>query len=249
MLKHLIFFTLILFIQNISDDEKVYLKSVYDLVTQSKFNLIDNLKEEVNSLKETDDNSIYSLLKDQIRAFGFLITNQDKLNIRVDKKEIYAKNFIKSLVVDNKIRGNGKHDLGDLFKNQINYSNQWKKFDLLVCEKSKIRALLILTKKIDGKFVTIYFMSLNKITYIHKSFVLINKSINDNNPFNNIYDLTEYDYQKKRKYGIIYEYKEFAKNDKIQLPHIKVLVKYYSIFSYYVIAKALNEKFILPFEE
>ena len=248
MLKHLIFFTLILFIQNISDDEKVYLKSVYDLVTQSKFNLIDNLKEEVNSLKETDKRLIRSL-KDQIKSFGFQITDQDKLNILVDKKESSAKNFIKSLVVDNKIRGNGKHDLGDLFKNQINYSNQWKKFDLLVCEKSKIRALLILTKKIDGKFVTIYFMSLNKITYIHKNFVLINKSINDNNPFNNIYDLTEYDYQKKRKYGIIYEYKEFAKNDKIQLPHIKVLVKYYSIFSYYVIAKALNEKFILPFEE
>ena len=249
MLKHLIFFTLILFVQNISDDEKVYLKSVYDLVTQSKFNLIDNLKEEVNSLKETDVNSIYSSLKDQIRAFGFLITNQDTLNILVHNKESTAKSDIKSLVVNNKIRGNGKNDLGDLFSNQIKYSNQWKKFDLLVCEKPKIRALLILTKKIDGKFVTIYFMSLNKITYIHKNFVLINKSINDNNPFNNIYDLTEYDYQKKRKYGIIYEYKEFAKNDKIQLPHIKVLVKYYSIFSYYVIAKALNEKFILPFEE
>ena len=249
MLKHLIFFTLILFIQNISDDEKVYLKSVYDLVTQSKFNLIDNLKEEVNSLKETDDNSIYSLLKDQIRSFGFQITNQDKLNILVDKKESSAKNFIKSLVVDNKIRGNGKHDLGDLFKNQINYSNQWKKFDLLVCEKPKLSALLILTKKIDGKFVTIYFISLNKITYIHKSFVLINKSINNNNPFNNIYDLTEYDYKSILGLGFIYEYKEIAKNDKIQLPHIKVLVKYYSIFSYYVIAKALNAKFILPFEE
>ena len=249
MLKHLIFFTLILFIQNISDDEKVYLKSVYDLVTQSKFNLIDNLKEEVNSLKETDVNSIYSSLKDQIRAFGFLITNQDTLNILVHNKESTAKSDIKSLVVNNKIRGNGKNDLGDLFSNQIKYSNQWKKFDLLVCEKSKIRALLILTKKIDGKFVTIYFMSLNKITYIHKNFVLINKSINDNNPFNNIYDLTEYDYKSILGLGIIYEYKEVAKNDKIQLPHIKVLVKYYSIFSYYVIAKALNEKFILPFEE
>jgi len=249
MLKHLIFFTLILFIHNFSDDEKVYLKSVYDLVIQSKFNIIDNLKEEVNSLKETDDNSIYSLLKDQIKSFGFQITDQDKLNIVINDTESNAKSYIKSLVVKNKIRGNGKHDLGDSFNNQINYSNQWKKFDLLVCEKPKIRALLILTKRIDGKFVTIYFMSLNKITYIHKSFVLINKSINDNNPFNNIYDLTEYDYQKKRKYGIIYEYKEVAKNDNIQIPHIKVLVKYYSIFSYYVIAKVINERFISPFEE
>ena len=247
MLKHLIFFTLILFIQNISDDEKVYLKSVYDLVTQSKFNLIDNLKEEVNSLKETDKRLIRSL-KDQIKSFGFQITDQDKLNIVINDTESNAKSFIKSLVVNINIRGNLGRDssklkhLSDLFSNQINYSNQWKKFDLLVCEKPKLSALLILTKKIDGKFVTIYFMSLNKITYIHKSFVLINKSINDNNPFNNIYDLTEYDYKSKL-------FKEIAKNDKIQLPHIKVLVKYYSIFSYYVIAKALNAKFILPFEE
>ena len=156
--------------------------------------------------------------------------------------------FLKSLVVNINIRGNLGRDssklkhLSDLFSNQINYSNQWKKFDLLVCEKPKLSALLILTKKIDGKFVTIYFMSLNKITYIHKNFVLINKSINDNNPFNNIYDLTEYDYKSKL-------FKEIAKNDKIQLPHIKVLVKYYSIFSYYVIAKVINERFISPFNE
>ena len=245
MLKYLIFFTLILFIQNLSDKEKEYLEGVYNLTTKTKMNIIANLREEVLSLQE-EETILCPSLKSQIMSFGFQITDQDKIKIKVNTYLIFAKEAIKQHVVDNKIRGNGKNDLGELFISYINYGRQWKKYDLLVSEGEKIRALSIFTKKIKDKYITIYFTSLKKITYRYKNFVLINESINEDNPFNNFYYLTEYDY--KKILGPFYDYKIVSKNDNIDIPYINVLIKYYSIFSYYVIANKLEYKFITPFE-
>jgi hypothetical protein len=53
MFKHLIFFTLILFIQNNdSDDKKSYLKEIYNLFINT--NIISNFENNVNSLNEPE---------------------------------------------------------------------------------------------------------------------------------------------------------------------------------------------------
>ena len=120
MLKYLIFFTLILFIQNLSDKEKEYLEGVYNLTTKTKMNIIANLREEILSLQE-EETILCPSLKSQIMSFGFQITDQDKIKIKVNTYLIFAKEAIKQHVVDNKIRGNGKNDLGELFISYINY--------------------------------------------------------------------------------------------------------------------------------
>ena len=72
-------------------------------------------------------------------------------------------------------------------------TKQWKKYDLLFSKGNKIKTLSILTRKIVNKYVTIYFTSINKLDYPYGEFVLINKSINQFNPFNNKYSDSLYD--------------------------------------------------------
>ena len=86
-----------------------------------------------------------------------------------------------------------------------------------------------------------------KLQYTHKDFILINKSINENNPFNNIYSMTEYSFN-CILLGTICEYKIIASGKDIQIPYLEILIKYYSIFSYYAISQGIGLGFKLPFE-
>ncbi len=48
--------------------------------------------------------------------------------------------------------------------------------------------------------------------------------------------------------GTICEYKIIASGKDIQIPYLEILIKYYSIFSYYAISQAIPTNFNLPFE-
>ena len=194
MFKHLIFFTLILFIQNNdSDDKKSYLKEIYNLFINT--NIISNFENNVNSLNEPESYLGIPKIEEQIKSFGFKILENDVLEIKVHTKKDYAIDSIKDYIYNNKIRLKGKTKLGNTFTNEIIYNNyQWNKYDLLVSQGRKIKELSVFTKKINKKYVSIYFASLSKLDYEYGDFILINKSINQNNPFNNLYSITQYDF-------------------------------------------------------
>ena len=239
MLKYLIFFTLILFIQNeFTDDEKLFLNKIYYLTKTTEIDIIQNFKE---TLENFHENVVkFVPLKEQISIKGFIKTEKDEFEIDYkDKKQkainkiilhIKSKNFIKD----------GNEVLGNLFTKSIEYGvNQWNKYDLLFTKGNTIKVLSILTKKINNKFVTIYCTSLDKFIYPFREFVLINKSINDSNPFNNNY--------------IIFHYK--MECSKYRVPNCSivpnlfgnrfadVLIRYYSILSYNMIAQAISLSF------
>jgi len=246
MFKHLIFFTLILFIQNNdSDDKKSYLKEIYNLFINT--NIISNFENNVNSLNEPELYLGIPKIEEQIKNFGFKILENDVLEIKVDKNEDEAIDSIKNYIYDNKIRLKGKTKLGNTFTNEIIYNNyQWNKYDLLVSQGRKIKELSVFTKKINKKYVSIYFASLSKLDYEYGDFILINKSINKNNPFNNFYSITQYDFNCVF-FGLACSYDIIASGDNIKTPYAKVLVQYYSILSYYVISQALPANFNVPF--
>ena len=86
---------------------------------------------------------------------------------------------------------------------------------------------------------------MEKISYPYGDFIIINKSTASYpyNPFNNNYSLTQYIYS-----PIIFNYIKYQiKNETIN-NFKKLLVKYYSILSYYVIAEAIPASFLKPFE-
>ena len=246
MFKHLIFFTLILFIQNNdSDDKKSYLKEIYNLFINT--NIISNFENNVNSLNEPELYLGIPKIEEQIKNFGFKILENDVLEIKVDKNKDEAIDSIKNYIYDNKIRLKGKTKLGNTFTNEIIYNNyQWNKYDLLVSQGRKIKELSVFTKKINKKYVSIYFASLSKLDYEYGDFILINKSINQYNPFNNLYSITQYDFNCVF-FGLSCSYDIIASGDNIKTPYAKVLVQYYSILSYYVISQELPANFNVPF--
>ena len=247
MLKYLIFLILILFIKNeFSKEEIDYFKSVNVKVKNTQISA--DLREKVEALNEPSNVLGIPSLKEQIKSFGFTLMDNDKLEIQIYNSEGDAKKAIKKHVKDKKIRKNGKKVLGKTFTEIMTFDiNHWHKYDLLVCQGGKINALSILLKIINSKYVTIYFTSLSKLQYAYDGFVLINKSINEANPFNNKYSMTEYDFKCYDLLGIICAYEEVASGEKIDIPYLDILIRYYSILSYYAISQAIPTSFNLPF--
>ena len=248
MFKYLIFLTLILFIKNeFSKEEIDYFKSVNVKVKNTQISA--DLREKVEALNEPSNVLGIPSLKEQIKSFGFTLMDNDKLEIQIYNSEEDAKTAIKKHIYDKKIRKKGKTELGITFTKIMTYDiYQWHKYDLLVCQGGKINALSILLKIINSKYVTIYFTSLAKLQYAYDGFVLINKSINEANPFNNKYSMTEYDFKCYDLLGIICAYEKVASGKDIKIPYLDILIRYYSIFSYYAISQAIPTSFNLPFE-
>ena len=127
-------------------------------------------------------------------------------------------------------------------------TKQWKKYDLLFSKGNKIKTLSILTRKIGSKYVTIYFTSIDKLDYPYGDFVLINQSINQFNPFNNKYFMIHYMMNYYKNSNPQCSITEISSDDNMKIAYIDILIRYYSILSYYNIAQAIPDKFPLPFE-
>ena len=240
MLKFLIFFTLILFIQNynLNKVEKDYLITINDLTTKTKDDIKKDFEDEITNLEKDTSWQVKTFLNNFSKS-GFNIKEKVSLKILIDKNEYNHKRLIQNYITS--ISGFKRKKLADLitlFMDKIKYSDkQWSKSDLLVTkEKNIINTLSIFTKKIDKNYVTVYVITWNKMSY-YKSLILINNSINEDNPFNNKYD---YNLLTHSPEG----YLEYSSSE----PLIRVLVKYYSILSYYAIAQAIPAKFVIPFE-
>ena len=253
MSKYIIFLLLILSI--ISKDptnaeEQDLYKSIYDLTMKTKTNIIQNYREKIESLNEEESTLGYPSLADQIgRKSGFESKSNDILEIKVFTSEDSAKNSIVDYVVKYKIRNTGVHDLGNFFNLDIKYDVQWSKYDLLVCQSKDIRTLSVFTKKYGSKYVNVYFVTINRVKYRYNDFILINKSENTNNPFNNFYLMQAYKYDYSFFKALKDSYKIVTEKDDPNVHKYKeVLVKYYSILSYKMIAEKLTENYRLPFE-
>ena len=243
MLKYLIFFALILFIQNkLTDDGKKYLNEIYYLTKTTETNIIKNFKETLENFQENVVNFVS--LKQQISNLEFIITTKDKLKIDVSYSKEDAIGKIKTHIKTKNFRKDGNEELGNLFTKSMEYGiNQWKKYDLLFSKGTTMKVLSILTKKISNKFVTIYCTSLDKFLYPFGEVVLINKSINENNPFNNNYFMYHYQLEciKARTQKCLIISKSAGKY--ITLPYADILIRYYSILSYNMIAKEISLSF------
>ena len=250
MLKYLIFFTLILFIQNqFTYDEKKYLRSVYELTVKTEIDIIQNFKEKFEELYEILYLSNSVPLKRQISSLKFNKKEKDELEIDVNDTTTKAINKIKEHIISKDFRKYGNELLANLFTKSMEYDvDQWNKYDLLVCKGNTIKVLSILTKKISNKYVTIYFTSLDRLFYPYGEFVLINKSINKDNPFNNNYSMIHYylDCIKARAQRCLII--KISSGNYITLKYADILIRYYSILSYNIIAQAIPENFPLPFE-
>ena len=253
MLKYLIFFTLILFIQNNElDEKKNYLLNINFLTTtiEDYTYKIKEFEQEVNNLKEEKTYSQIKPFKKQVKESGFVINENITLKVLINENEIENENeyktLIKNFVFEQKIKKKEKILLDKIFKEKIQYSNnQWNKYDLLVSKEKKINTLSIFTKFDQKKYVTVIVETLEKISYPYGDFIVINKSTAPfpYNPFNNNYYLTQYIYAPLISDFIIYDLNYEIKNN-----FKKLLVKYYSILSYYVIAEAIPAPFLKPFE-
>ena len=241
MLKYLIFFTLILFIKNnnLTQEEKNYLLTINELTTKTKDDIKKDFEGEIKNLKKYFDPDIKTFLKD-FTENGFNIKENVTLKVLIDQDEDKSKMLIPNYIKDICDFKTKKRDvLVQLFMNKIMYSNsQWSKYDLLLTKGKKINSLSIFTKKIDKNYMTVYVKTWNRISY-PKGLILINNSINEDNPFNNKYVYSLFSY-------IIDRYLEYS--SLLLEPLIRVLVKYYSILSYYAIAEAIHAKFVIPFE-
>ena len=220
--------------------------------------IYENISHLVMNLVKRQQNLCIKYFSEHLKDFpSDVLTNKEKdnfivliqnISIQEKKFEDYLE-FIYKRCQNKQIRDNGKTKLGEKFTEIITYDiHQWHKYDLLVSQKGKINALSILTKKINTKYVTIYFTSMKKLEYTHKGFVLINKSINEDNPFNNKYSMTEYEFECYDLIGAICAYEKVASGDKIDIPYLDILIRYYSILSYYAISQAIPTSFKLPFE-
>ena len=236
-----------------NEDKNLCLKQIYDLFSNTKDPNIIKDYEELFPLDE-EDNQLYSIkLGEEIgRISAFEIKKNDILNIEDFDSEIKAKQSIINKVVNYKIRDNGKNDLGHFFTQQMKYnSNQWSKYDLLVSQSNEISTLSVFTKKFNSRFVNIYFITIKRVKYPYKSFILINKSENPYNPFNNFYSMEvyRYDYHFQIIRNAKKQYKIVSNDDDKYIHKYKgTLVKYYSILSYYAISNKMQERFTLPFE-
>ena len=250
MLKYLIFFTLILLIQNEFNSNQIYyLRDVYNLFKSPKIPVIEKfeemiLKSEENRLNKGNND----LLEVQIKKFGFNLKENVHLKVSFAKNKKKAKDDIIKYIEEKNMRDKHDKELAELFTQGIEYDNiQWRKYDLLISTKGTINALSILTKKTPNECVTIYFTSMGKLKYSSSTFVLINKSINIDNPFNDYFSLTQYE-RKWCLFCIQKHYMEIAKGNKINIPDKDILIRYYSILSYSLIANELNERYVKPFE-
>ena len=148
MLKYLIFFILILFVQNMfTDNEKEYLKSVYKLTVRPEVDIIQNFREKFKELNEVLF-MIFLTLKVQISKIWFQKTLGDELKIEVHDNLNEAINTIKENITKKIL---GKMEMMYyviILKNTMEYDiEQWKKYDLLFSKGNKIKALSILTNK------------------------------------------------------------------------------------------------------
>ena len=243
MSKYIIFLLLIL---SINAEEQDLYKSIYDLAMRTKTNIIQNYREKIESLNEEVSTLGYPSLADQIgRKSGFESKSNDILEIKVFDKESSAKqSIVNDYVAYYEIRNAGVHDLGNFFKIDIKYGEQWSKYDLLVCQSKDIRTLSVFTKKYGSKYVNVYFVTINRVKYRYNDFILINKSENSDNPFDNFYSMQAYKYD----YGLLKPIKDrykivTEKDDPNVHKYKEVLVKYYSLLSYHAIAKNLDTEF------
>ena len=239
---------------DLTEEEKnKCLYQIYNLFTNTKnYNIIKDY-EELFPLDE-ENNILYSIkLGEEIgRISAFEIKKNDILEIKDFNSEKDAKKSIIKYAEKYEIRDNGINDLGHFFTQQMKYNtNQWSKYDLLVSQKYGISTLSVFTNKYNSRFVNVYFVTIKRVKYPYNDFILINKSENPNNPFNNFYSMEvyRYDYHFQIIRQAEKQYKTVSNDENKYIHKYKgTLVKYYSILSYYAIANKIKEKFPLPFE-
>ena len=254
MSKYIIFLLLILSIfskaPTKAEEQELY-KSIYDLAMKTKTNIIQNYRGKIESLNEEESSLGYPSLADQIgRNSGFDIKSNDILKIRIYNSVDSAKySLVENYVAKYDIRNNGVHDLGNFFTIDIKYGEQWSKYDLLVCQSKDIRALSVFTKKYGSKYVNVYFVTLNRVKYRYNDFILINKSENSDNPFNNFYSIQAYEYDYGFFKAIKDRYKKVTEKDDPNVHKYKeALMKYYSLLSYHAIAQKIGTEFKQVYE-
>ena len=228
-----------------AEEQDLY-KSIYDLAMRTKTNIIQNYREKIESLNEEVSTLGYPSLADQIgRKNAFESKSNDILEIKVfDKESSAKKSIVNDYVAYYAIRNNGVHDLGKFFRIDIKYGEQWSKYDLLVCQSKDIRTLSVFTKKYGSQYVNVYFVTINRVKYRYDDFILINKSENTDNPFDNFYSMQAYKYEYGLFNTIKDRYKKVTEKDDPNVHKYKeVLVKYYSLLSYHAIAKNLDTEF------
>ena len=158
------------------------------------------------------------------------------------KMKIKQKSY-KSIYRRKNFRNYGNDKLGKVFTEKMEYQKQWSKYDLLFVKEIKLNHFLYLQKRlIKRNYVTIYFSTFDRIFYEYGDFVLINNSINKINPFNDIYSMTHL------KLICIYHDCEIVPPLIDILLYKNILIRYYSILSYNVIAEAIPANFNKPFE-
>ena len=114
----------------------------------------------------------------------------------------------------------------------------------MVCQSKDIRTLSVFTKKYGSQYVNVYFVTINRVKYRYDDFILINKSENTDNPFDNFYSMQAYKYEYGLFNTIKDRYKKVTEKDDPNVHKYKeVLVKYYSLLSYHAIAKNLDTEF------
>ena len=118
----------------------------------------------------------------------------------------------------------------------------------MVCQSKDIRTLSVFTKKYGSKYVNVYFVTINRVKYRYNDFILINKSENSDNPFNNFYSIQAYEYDYGGILGVFKpikdRYKKVTEKDDPNVHKYKeALMKYYSLLSYHAIAKNLDTEF------
>ena len=261
MSKYLIFLLLIISTFSkrfIEQKKKNYLNDIFSLFSTALTNVKYNY-ESLFPLEEEEESMIYrdAKLKDQIgRADSFKFTKNDKFANHIFENELDAKNDIKNnyieYIVENKKKKKFVEHLGIFFTKQISYNSQWSKYDILVSQSHHISSLSLFTKFESGYYFNVYFETKKRIKHQYNDFILINKSENKDNPFNNFYSMKIYKYEHNEDETDVK--KLFKKISSKEEPNIhkykEPLVKYFSILSFNAISKQINNNYyFLPFEE
>lgn len=211
-------------IEDLTDEEEEMFEDAYFYIK--------SVNNEIKNAFEDKYYSYVSFLQKSIFDSKFELNDKkDILGIKIFDLEEEVEDFIIFNLTNNFGLTKSDFQYREIFSNIVtkNFGNQWKKFDLIFSLGQTVSSISVFQKFYDYKFILIYFSSLKKLKFQGK-FILINRSIDYNNPFNNIFDPSILIID--RKFRIL-------KEDEI-------LVKYFSVLSYNAFGHLLNLEFILP---
>ena len=249
MSKYLIFllFSVSTFSKQFTEND--YLNDILKYASNTNPNIIDKYKE-FFPLNEKKSYLTIPSLEDQIgRKSGFDKKDYDELIFKEFDDVNKAKQDIIEYIAKKSIRKTNSNDTADYFVKNMNYNyKQWTKYDLLVSKSKEISTLSVFTKKVVTKFVNVYFITIKRLKNRYTDFILINKSENEDNPFNSFYSIELYLNIYKTLITKQFKFTTIPKGNDIH-NYKNVLVQYYSILSYSAIAdKVKYNKFKVPFD-